>query len=304
MTKPIRAAGAVLWRISSPDQLEVALVHRPRYNDWTLPKGKVEPGEHDLAAAYREVLEETGVRAVFGPELGEIDYDVEGVSKTVRFWSARADVYEAKSAHDDEVDEIRWLTPTLARALLSYELDQQVLNTFLAIGIGTHAFILLRHCKALKREQWQGDDDDDRPIDAKGSRQAEKLLPIYRAYGDLEIHSSDAVRCQQSVQPLAKALNKNLTTESTISEYAFKRNSAATAERVIDLISAEKNVLLCSHRPVLPQLLKTALAESEHRPPIDALEPGAAWVIHSRAGIVISVDYLEPPMTPKAIETD
>ena len=69
MTKPIRAAGAVLWRISSPDQLEVALVHRPRYDDWTLPKGKVEPGEHDIAAAYREVLEETGVRAVFGPEL-------------------------------------------------------------------------------------------------------------------------------------------------------------------------------------------------------------------------------------------
>lgn len=299
----IRAAGAVLWRATEPEKIEIALVHRPRYDDWTLPKGKVEPHEHELATAYREVLEETGVKAIFGPELGEIEYDAEGVEKTVRFWSARAHEYTQR-VDDGEVDEVRWLPPTDARALLTYELDQRVLNTFLTIGTGTNAFILLRHCKAIKRSTWDGDDDDDRPLDAKGAGQAARLVDIYRAYADIELHSSDATRSQQSLAPLVKERQSSLITEPSVSEYAFKRDKAPARAKVLELVTRDHTVLLCSHRPVLPALLDYVLLDSRFKAPSENLEPGAAWVVHSRAGVITQVDYLEPPVTPRSIETD
>jgi len=86
----IQAAGAVLWRWDKSHELEIALIHRPRYDDWSLPKGKLENGESHIACAFREVLEETGFTAVFGPELGQTLYKVEGAEKVARFWSARA----------------------------------------------------------------------------------------------------------------------------------------------------------------------------------------------------------------------
>lgn len=306
MTKKVhtvRAAGAVLWRALEPEKIEVALVHRPRYDDWTLPKGKIEPNEHDLAAAYREVWEETGVKAIFGPELGEIEYDAEGIEKTVRFWSARANEYTQR-IEDGEVDEVRWLTPADARALLTYELDQRVLNSFLTIGTGTNAFILLRHCKAIKRSAWDGDDDDDRPLDAKGARQAARLVDVYRAFADLELHSSDATRSQQSLQPLVQERQSALITEPSVSEYAFKRDKMPARSKVLELITRDHTILLCSHRPVLPTLLEYALEDSRFKAPSENLEPGAAWVIHSRSGVVTQVDYLEAPPTPLSLETD
>ncbi len=306
MTKKVptvRAAGAVLWRAPEPEKVEVALVHRPRYDDWTLPKGKVEPFEHDLAAAYREVLEETGVKAIFGPELGEIEYDAEGVDKKVRFWSARAHEYTQR-VDDGEVDEVRWLAPSEARVLLTYELDQRVLNSFLTIGTGTNAFILLRHCKAIKRSAWDGDDDDDRPLDAKGARQAARLVDIYRAYADVELHSSDATRSQQSLQPLVRERQDALITEPSVSEYGFKRDKVPARTKVLDLITLDRTVLLCSHRLVLPALLEYALEDSRFKIPTENLEPGAAWIIHSRSGVVTQVDHLEAPPTPPSVETD
>ena len=94
----IQAAGAVLWRRLSDDLLQIALIHRPRYNDWSFPKGKQEEGETAITCAYREVLEETGYESLFGPDLGEIHYDVEGVKKRVRYWSAEAEVGQARLA--------------------------------------------------------------------------------------------------------------------------------------------------------------------------------------------------------------
>jgi 8-oxo-dGTP diphosphatase len=120
----VRAAGAVLV-----DGDRVALVHRPRYDDWTLPKGKHQPGEDDIAAALREVLEETGFQGLIERDLGVVRYTVEKhgavLPKVVRYYVMRVEA--GAFAPNDEVDELRWLTREQAAQLLSYERDREVL---------------------------------------------------------------------------------------------------------------------------------------------------------------------------------
>jgi 8-oxo-dGTP pyrophosphatase MutT (NUDIX family) len=124
----VRAAGGVVWR-RTPD-LEVLLIHRPRYDDWSLPKGKAEPGEDDVDTAVREVKEETGLACILGPELARIHYsDRNGRPKVVRYWSMTV----AGSAPTDfspngEVDQVAWLPLDQAAARLSYPRDHAVLD--------------------------------------------------------------------------------------------------------------------------------------------------------------------------------
>ena len=122
VVRQVRAAGGVIER----DGL-VAVVHRPRYDDWSLPKGKLDRGESWEDAALREVLEETGLRCELGEQLPEVRYmDARGRPKTVRYW--RMAVTGGKFAANDEVDAIRWLTPKRAAKLLSYEHDRQLVQ--------------------------------------------------------------------------------------------------------------------------------------------------------------------------------
>ena len=123
----VRAAGGVLWRPTTCGRLEVVVVHRPRYDDWSLPKGKLEPGESDEDAAVREVEEETGVVGRLGPELVATTYiDRSGRTKRVRYWAMTA--VAGSPAGANEVDEARWVPLDRARSLLSYERDIDVLD--------------------------------------------------------------------------------------------------------------------------------------------------------------------------------
>ena len=150
----IQAAGAVIWRRLSDDLIQVALIHRPRYEDWSFPKGKVEPGESEIACAFREVEEETGYQTVFGPELCKVEYLVGEATKTVRYWSAQV-VGESKGAHDiTEVDQLIWVTVADAYEKLSRDGDKEVLKNFEKFGTDTTPLILLRHGKAIAREEW------------------------------------------------------------------------------------------------------------------------------------------------------
>src|ERR1700736_2145609 len=134
--RPIEAGGAVLWR-PGPDGPELALIHRPRYDDWSFPKGKLEPGEHIQLTAMREVFEETGQRMALGRRLPSISYRLasSGATKRVHYWAGRA-LYESEGAGhfepNHEVDRLAWLTPAEARLRLSRPLDGTVLEAFLA----------------------------------------------------------------------------------------------------------------------------------------------------------------------------
>ena len=119
---PVRAAGGVVMRDG-----RVAIVHRPKYDDWTLPKGKLDPGESFEEAALREVAEETGLRGRLGRELPEVEYEVKGRPKLVRYWLMEVEA-DDDFIPNDEVDELRWLDPAQALALLTYDRDRDLLR--------------------------------------------------------------------------------------------------------------------------------------------------------------------------------
>jgi 8-oxo-dGTP diphosphatase len=126
-TTVVQAAGGVVWRRSPDGGLETLLVHRPRYDDWTVPKGKLDAGEGHAEAALREVEEETGLRCRLGPELVSTSYrDRRGRPKQVRYWAVTP--VSGRFAPTDEVDEVRWLPVDDAEALLSYPRDRAVLG--------------------------------------------------------------------------------------------------------------------------------------------------------------------------------
>jgi 8-oxo-dGTP diphosphatase len=134
MSAEVRAAGGVVWR-RGEGGVEVALVHRPRYDDWSLPKGKLDTGESFEEAALREVEEETGLRCELGPFLDEVGYrDHKDREKLVRWWAMEAG--EGEFAPDDEVDELRWTPLDEAASMLTYEIDRRLLERLRAEALG------------------------------------------------------------------------------------------------------------------------------------------------------------------------
>lgn len=130
----IKAAGGVVSRLGDDDEVELLLVHRPRYDDWTFPKGKAEPGERWREAAYREVLEETGYRCALGRKLGGVEYDDhKGRTKEVRFWTMT--VIDGEFVPNDEVDRIRWCSVDEARRALTYERDRDLVDLLVEASI-------------------------------------------------------------------------------------------------------------------------------------------------------------------------
>jgi len=132
----VRAAGCLVWRSGRSDKggkIEVLVVHRPRYDDWSFPKGKVDPGETDLECAIREVEEESGFSGAIGAELEAVSYvDHKGRDKVVRYWVM--EVGAGEFVENDEVDEVRWLAPDDASGLLSYEHDVALLRQFRSVS--------------------------------------------------------------------------------------------------------------------------------------------------------------------------
>ncbi|MEI6870058.1 MAG: NUDIX hydrolase, partial [Actinomycetota bacterium] len=150
----IRAAGALLWRETADRNIEIALIHRPKYGDWTLPKGKIEEGETALQCAYRELLEETGIKASFTRQLGSVDYVENGQPKRVIFWAAHCGLDASTFVANEEVDQLRWLTLEDALELATYPTDMEMITNFQEQDKRSDTLIILRHTKALERGDW------------------------------------------------------------------------------------------------------------------------------------------------------
>jgi 8-oxo-dGTP diphosphatase len=295
----IDGAGAVLWQSDDDGEIRIAVIHRPRYDDWSLPKGKVDPGESHIQAAHREVLEETGVKAIFGPEVGTVDYEVDGITKEVRYWLAKASVYNAATPNPEEVDQIEWLPIADAIAKLSNSDDREIVRIAEEFGFGSTALILLRHAKALKREFWDGD-DGDRPLEHVGQIQAARMPAIYAPYAIEKIYSSDAIRCIQTIEVMAAEYGITPIFASEISEFGFEKNSEKSLDYALHVMNENKTSVMCSHNPVLPKLVKKLIGKKNFKRISAELKPGDSFVLHHRNGEVIAVDWTPAPKSEKS----
>ncbi len=290
-SSPVLAAGTVAWRAArdspgsepSPDAVEVLLVHRPRYDDWSFPKGKRDPGEHLLATAVRETAEESGVQVRLGSPLPQQQYVTSpDVAKQVFYWSARSlDEDAARGFQPNrEVDDVTWLRLPEARERLSYVRDREMLEAFAVTPYRAEPLIVLRHAQALPRGSWTGP-DRERGLSAEGEKEAGYLVPLLRAYGVRRVLSSDATRCTATVEPYAAASGLQVEVDHRLSEEGLQKlGENRPAERADGVLRGDEPMVVCTHRPVLPVLF-AALGLHDPR-----LAPGAFVVVHREDGRV------------------
>ena len=250
----VRAAGVVLMR-DHDGRREFLLVHRPLRADWSLPKGKLNSGEHVVSAAVRECDEETGFTAVLGAPLPSQSYSVLSRPKVVNYWCARV-AGEVGFAPDDEVDEVRWTPVDDAAEHLTYANDVHLVAQAAAVP-ATVPLIILRHTQALKRADFSGKVDTERPLTGRGRSQSTELIPLLDAYGIDTVHASSARRCEETVRRFAKAIGVPVQQEPDLTEESHATTSGATAARAAELALEPAAMVLCSHRPVLPTVLKS-----------------------------------------------
>ena len=293
MSETVLAAGGVVWRRNENKKIEVVIVHRPKYDDWSFPKGKADLKEALIACAFREILEETNITTQFGPFIGQVEYQTSEGLKQVSFWAAKAIDVKAFNANS-EVDQVKWVEISEVKQILSMDSDKEILKKFTKLDLDTTPLILLRHAKALSRDEWQGD-DDDRPLDDFGYSQASRLLSIYQVYNLQQLHTSDAVRCFSTVEPLAKGLKINMEVTGKLSESSYRKDKEKAIDYAKSLLKEELNVLICSHNPILPKMLSKLTKKSEIEADEDKLQPAEAWVIHRKDKEIFQIDRLSSP---------
>jgi len=277
----VRAAGAVLWRPAGAGS-QVALVHRPKYDDWSFPKGKVEPGEHVVLAAVREVAEETGLRVTLGRRLPPVRYWASGSRKRVDYWVATAASDASSFVPNSEIDAIAWQAASKAAARLSYQRDVATLAAFRSGPLRTVPLILLRHASAGRKSEW-GRDDQHRPLDDRGTEDAEALADLLCCFaGSARVISSPAERCTATVRPYAARAGVSVETEpalEVLKEGAV--DDCEAAKIVAQFLAADQPVVICAHRENLPLLLDAARAElGSERSLVDPLRKGEFLVLH------------------------
>ncbi|GAC1444677.1 MAG: 8-oxo-(d)GTP phosphatase [Mycobacteriales bacterium] len=283
----IRAAGGVLWRCEDKRGLHVALVHRPRYDDWSLPKGKADPGEHLLACALREVKEETGYDAVAGRPLGTSRYLAlaggRPLPKIVSWWAMRATGGGFEATR--EVDEMLWLRPDDALRRMTGTRGRSALRRFLRASPSTRTLLLVRNARAPSRSQWTGD-EAARPLHPAGGARADELARLLSAYQPDVIASAAALRCVETVTPLAKALGLPVEIEPALGAAAHAGDSSRALTRVQDLLAGRTSVAVCGEREVIRGLL--AGLTGQRQPTVGR---GSAWALSLDGGRLTGVDY-------------
>jgi 8-oxo-(d)GTP phosphatase len=286
----IRAAGGLIVRGIQPGVSRIAVIHRPRYDDWSFPKGKANEGESDQATALREVEEETGLRCELGALLPQAHYlDSLGRPKVVTYWTMTA--LGGTFAPSAEVDQIRWVSFEEAERLLSYEHDRQLLRTLREFLPKGHPLYLVRHAKAGDRTKWT-EDDRLRPLTKNGRMQAEQLELAFRDRAVGAIVSSPYVRCVQTVRPLALAKGLTIVTDEALAEGA----SLAVVLALIDKVSGTPAVL-CSHGDVIPMIVEHLRHEGVKLAGGSKWKKGSVWALERAADGSINAGGYEPTVT-------
>lgn len=252
----IRAAGGVVWRAAENGHLEVAVVHRPRRDDWSLPKGKLAPGEHEILAARREVTEETGLQVAFGRRLPTQHYQLPTGNKRVDFWAMRTNGGSFAPSH--EVDDLRWMPLDAAGRDLPYPSDRAVLAAFADTADATSTVLLVRHARAGNKKHWKHA-DELRPLDSTGRKQARALREILDCWDPDVILSADNVRCRQTIAPLADAYGIHIEDVHEFSETACAEDANPAIARLRGLAGDHSTSVVCAQRGSIPALV-TGLA--------------------------------------------
>jgi 8-oxo-dGTP pyrophosphatase MutT (NUDIX family) len=296
----VAAAGGAVWRRADDGALEVVVVHRPRYDDWSLPKGKLDAGEHALTAAVREVGEETGLQVVVGRRSVRTSYPVPEGVKRVDYWVMQAVGGTFEPNH--EVDELRWLPVDAAAALCSHEPDRVVVADLARTDVPLMpTLILVRHGRAGDRASWDGP-DDLRPLDEKGRRQAQRLADVLPVFRPTAVFSVPLTRCEQTVAPLAERLGLPVEPLPELGEEEFAADPEAgtsAVERLLVPTGRPGVTVVCSQGGAIPSVLEIlgVKAEGRDQPPS---AKGSCWVLGGRPGALVADYYRDFDPDPDA----
>jgi 8-oxo-(d)GTP phosphatase len=289
----VAAAGGVLWRARADGTVETVLVHRPKYGDWSLPKGKLDAGEHVLGAAVREVTEETGEGVVVGRRGVQVRYTVPDGPKRVDYWLMQASggSFDANA----EIDDLRWLPLAEAADAVTYGHDRAVLLDALRDDVPrAPTLLLVRHGSAGSRSEWDGD-DDLRPLDDKGIDQARRLAEVLPHFRPTAVFSPPRTRCTQTVEPLAAKLGLEVQSLPALGEQEFADDPQTGLAIVEELLRprAEPGVAVVSSQGgAIPSVL---MALGVRPDGLDGrLYPrcakGSVWALGGRPG-ALAADY-------------
>jgi broad specificity phosphatase PhoE/ADP-ribose pyrophosphatase YjhB (NUDIX family) len=296
----ILAAGTVLWRPADPTgAAEIALVHRPKYDDWSLPKGKCEVGEHPVLTAVRETQEETGFTGPLTRSLGHIRYQVSGpeggTPKVVHYWAMPA--VGGVFTPSTEVDRIEWVPALAAMDRLTRPADRAPLQSFLDAAPTTTTVLLIRHARAGDRKAWRGP-DEGRPLDAAGEVQAQDIAAVAASFGVGAVLSADVLRCQQTVTPLAATLGLAVEPTRELSERAHARHPQRALRLLDELVARGAPVALCSQGGVIPDLLEALGERGPVRPGPVRSRKGSIWVLSFDGRALVGAQYVESDSLP------
>ncbi|GEK81316.1 ADP-ribose pyrophosphatase [Agrococcus baldri] len=308
------AAGALVWR-EHGGGLQVLLVERTQHRDFSLPKGKLDPGETLPECAAREIEEETGLRIALGAPLGQSEYRLpDGRDKVVYYWQAKVDeaaVSAAPFSPNDEILALEWLPLADAKRRCTYEHDVAIIERFEQRVAAGHAetfpIIALRHAKAADPYRWEGS-DASRTLTERGERQARLVAGGIAAFAPERIVTSDAVRCVQTVEPLRRLLGVDPKVTAAISQEPHEQPGTDPRDeierRIAKAVRKRRGTVLCSHAPIIPEIVTAVVhaadaAETERTHRASMLHTAEFTVLHVSAGEEPALVALETHGAPE-----
>lgn len=298
---PVLAAGAVVWR-EKKGRIEVLLVHRPRYDDWSIPKGKLDPGETFPAAAVREVAEETGYRVrLHRPLPASVYLLADGRTKMVHYWVATVRSRIAEGPQNTrEIDDVRWVDVDTAERMLTRDSDKVQLHALKrqleAEALDTMPIIIQRHAAALSRAKWRKG-EETRPLNSKGRKQALALPPLISAYAPSTVVTSPWRRCVATVEPFARSGGMEIETKDSLTEAAHEKRPSRAGAVLERVLRSARPAVVCTHRPVLPTVVAVAREHSARDAALELprtdpfLAAGEALVLHTTSeGRIVAIE--------------